>query len=329
MKRIGILLLAFLLFFPCVSSFGATIQESGASIILHGDSPWYIYDGQWVEASSPTERDANGNLFISVSDFRMIFGLNITYNEEDRSIYVSHAGREIWQGLDTPVMFVDQLPFPNPAAYMSESGNVMIPAEPYASVFGYKGVFSTSEAYAPGQLELTVPTKIYTIDRMEVNKAMQMVLVYGTDAAGNQKVVRHFLCSTGAPLSLTPNGTFWTKPLTYAAAGNPWYFFSLNNCWILYCTQLIGNICFHSVPFNGLGASTLSQSGYSAMGHPASHGCIRLLIEDAKFVWENCKNVPVTISDGYYDETLNAIKQNLQSARPSYQDYVAELQKVY
>ncbi len=329
LKRIGALFFSFLMLFPCAVSADQTITESGANIIVHADSPWYIYDGAWTEGTLKTEKDEYGNIFISASDFSAIFGIPVHFNSEDKSIYVLCEDREIWQGLDTPVMFVDKLPYPNPAAYLSETGALMIPVEPYASVFGYIGVFSVSEEYAPGQIEFTHPGKVYTIDRIDVNKAMQMVTVFKKDGNGNISPLRHFLCSTGAPLSLTPNGTFYAKPLTYGAAVDPWYFFSLNNCWILYCTQLTGNICFHSVPFNGFGASTLSQSGYQAMGNPASHGCIRLLIEDAKYIWENCKNVPVTISDGFYDDSLAAIKEGLQAARPTYRDYVAELQKSY
>ncbi len=330
MKRVLVLFLTCLILFGAMSASAVTLTENGANIILHADSKWYIYDGDWREASQVIEKDANNNIFISVNDFRSIFQCNIMYSYDDLSIYVQHEGREIWQALFTPVMFVDKLPYPNPAPYISSiSGEVMIPAEPYASVFGYTGTFSVSPDYAPGQLALSVPTKIYTIDHLEINKAMQMVIVHGKDALGTVKPIRHFLCSTGAPVSLTPNGTFYARPLSYSANNNPWYYFSLHSCWVLYCTQISGNICFHSVPFNGYGASTLSSSGYAAMGNPASHGCVRLLIEDAKFIWENCKNIPVVISDGYYDETLKVIKNELQSARPSYYDYVANLKKIY
>ena len=329
MKKFGALLLCFIMLLPCVSASAGTLRESGASIIIHGDSPWYILDDAWVEGTCKTETDAYGNLFISVKDFGALFGMNVNYNDVDKSIYVCHEGREIWQGLDTPVMFVDSLPYPNPAAYLSESGEVMIPAEPYASVFGYHGTFSVTEDYAPGQLAFNHPGKVFTIDSISVNKAMQMVTVFGKDGNENIRPLRHFLCSTGAPMGLTPNGTFSAKPLVYSTPDNPWYFFSLNNCWILYCTQLTGNICFHSVPFNGLGVHTLSHSGYQAMGSPASHGFIRLLIEDAKFIWENCKDVPVTIDNGAYDETLDVIKKELQANRPTYTDYVAKLSEIY
>jgi len=327
LKRIGSLLLVFLLLFAAVPASAATkIYESGWSVILHADSNWYILDDIWYETSYKTERDENNNLFIAVEDFSAIFKCNIAYNPADSSIYLAHNGREVWQGLDTSVMFVDTLPYPNPAAYISAlSGAVMIPAEPYASVLGYVGSFSTTPEYAPGQLSLTHPAQAYTLDRIEVNKAMQMVTVYGTNDVGYTKPMKYFLCRTGNPTALTPNGTFYARPLTYAAAGNPWYYFKLHDCWILYCTQLFGDICFHSVTFNTYGVQSLSQSAYNNLGHPASHGCIRLMVEDAKFIWENCGGLPVDISEGYYDESLQNIKQQLLRARSSYSEYVASL----
>jgi len=120
-----------------------------------------------------------------------------------------------------------------------------------------------------------------------VNMTMQLVTVCGTDELGATVPLKYFLCSTGSPVSLTPNGTFYARPLSYTSAQNPWYYFSLHNCWVLYCTQISGNICFHSLTFNQYGANSLSQSAYKALGNPASHGCIRLLVEDAKFIWEN------------------------------------------
>lgn len=327
MKKIGFLLLALLLIFTALpASAASVVRESGWSVVLHADSPWYIFDDEWYEASHSFEKDEYGNLFISVNDFRAIFRCNLTYSYEDCSIYLTQDGREIWQGLNTPVMFVDKVAYPNPAAYISSvGGDVMIPAEPYASVLGYTGTFSSSPDYAPGKLSLLLPSNEYTISRLEVNKAMQMVTVYGTNAVGITKPLKYMVCSTGNPTSLTPNGTYYARPLTYAKAGDPWYYFSLHNCWILYCTQVIGDVCFHSVTFNQRSTGSLSQSAYNNLGNAASHGCIRLMVEDARFIWENCGGVPIVISDGYYDDTLQSVKQQLLRSRPSYSDYVASL----
>lgn len=330
MKRIGVLFLVLMLLCMHLPTSAATIKEGGASVILHVNSSWHIIDGEWLPFTHATELDAAGNVFVSIDDFRAIFKCKLTYSYEDFSIYVQHEGREIWQALHTPVMFVDKLPYPNPAPYISSvDGAVMIPAEPYASVFGYKGEFVTLPSYAPGQLNLTLPKREYKITHIEVNKAMQLVTVCGTDELGASVPLRYFLCSTGNPVSLTPNGTFYARPLTYTSAQNPWYFFSLHNCWVLYCTQISGNICFHSLTFNQYAANSLSQTAYNALGKPASHGCIRLMVEDAKFIWENCRGIPVTISDGFYDESLNSIKNQLLLARPTYKEYVSSLMKNY
>ncbi len=330
LKRIGFLLLAILLLFTSLPVSATAFKEGGGNVILHADSPWFILDGEWVMGAHAVEKDAYGNFFISLQDFRAFFKCQLSYNPSDSSVFLQHEGRELWQGLNTPVLFVDTLPYPNPAAYLSAaSGEVMIPAEPYASVLGYHGVFSISPDYAPGQLSLTLPPREYKLSHIEMNKEMQMVIVYGKDHLGTVKALKHFLCSTGNPSSLTPNGTFYARPLTYSATGNPWYYFGLHNCWVLYCTQLTGNICFHSLTFNQYAASSLSKTAYQALGHPASHGCIRLMIEDARFIWENCGGVPVTITNGFYDETLQSIKEQLLRARPDYSAYVEELVKNY
>ncbi len=332
LKKILLLLCLFsLLLCTFGAAYAATVSmDAGEKILLHNVSPWYVANDVWLKTSQPTETDENGNLFISIDDFRTIFRCNISYNYEDLSIFTQHKGREIWQGLSTPVMFVDGLPYPNPAPYISsQSGLVMIPAEPYASVFGYRGTYVKTEDYAPGKLELTLPPHLFTISHIEVNQAMQMVIVYGTDAAGTTIPLKHFVCSTGIAPHVTPNGEFRARPLTYSNNHGPWYYFVDSKCWILYCTQISGNICFHSIPFNDYGTETLSQSGYAAIGKMASHGCIRLMVEDARFIWENCKGVPVIISDGFYDETLSGIKEGILRNRPAYADYVKSLQGNY
>ncbi len=330
MKRIGSLLIAMLLLLCAVPASAGSVVSDGGSIVLHVNSPWYISDGEWLQASHAFEQDENGVLFISVNDFRSIFNCHITYSYTDFSIYVMHEGREIWQGLNTPIIFVDKRPYPNPAAYISSvGGDVMIPAEPYASVLGYKGYFSSSPTYGPGQLNLSIPSISYNISSIEVNKTMQTVTVYGTDSSGFTKALKHFVCSTGNPTSLTPNGTYSARPLTYAKAGDPWYYFSSFNCWILYCTQITGDICFHSVTFNNRGVNSLSQSAYNNLGNPASHGCIRLSVEDARFIWENCKGVPVHITDGSYNDNLQGIKTQFANTRPTYSDYVSSLYGKY
>ena len=52
---------------------------------------------------------------------------------------------------------------------------------------------------------------------------------------------------------------------------------------------------FHSVLYNAR-EGRVTQSSVNNLGSKASHGCVRLSVEDAKWVWENCpRNTKVII----------------------------------
>lgn len=56
-----------------------------------------------------------------------------------------------------------------------------------------------------------------------------------------------------------------------------------------YCTRIVGHILFHSVPYteNNNPASLMGKE-YDRLGEYASAGCIRLTVEDAKWIYDNC-----------------------------------------
>ena len=56
-----------------------------------------------------------------------------------------------------------------------------------------------------------------------------------------------------------------------------------------YCTRITGHILFHSVPYLVQGdKSSLEYWEYDKLGTSASAGCIRLTVEDAKWIYDNC-----------------------------------------
>jgi lipoprotein-anchoring transpeptidase ErfK/SrfK len=55
-----------------------------------------------------------------------------------------------------------------------------------------------------------------------------------------------------------------------------------------YACRITGSILFHSVPYEKQDKSTLEWWEYDKLGETASLGCIRLTVEDAKWIYDNC-----------------------------------------
>ena len=125
--------------------------------------------------------------------------------------------------------------------------------------------------------------------RVEVSIADQTVTIYCLNANGEYEQARQFICSTGLN-NTTPRGIFLDGfPV------NRWHYFQKFDCWAQYSFEVEGGIMFHSVIYSGNSESTLRKSSVWALGSPASHGCIRLQVKDAKWMFEHCKRGSLVI----------------------------------
>ena len=112
-----------------------------------------------------------------------------------------------------------------------------------------------------------------------VNLTDNIVTVYEKDDDGEYTVpVRAFLCSVGES---TPEGTFQTQ-VKY-----DWRYL-FGDVWGQYATRITGHYLFHSVPYFEKDKSTLEYEEYNKLGTTASMGCIRLTVEAAKWIYDNC-----------------------------------------
>ena len=117
---------------------------------------------------------------------------------------------------------------------------------------------------------------------IRINYTQNVVTIYEKDSSGNYtKPVKVMLCSTG---TATPrSGTYsisdkykWGR-LNGGVSGQ-------------YCTRIVKSILFHSVPYLTYGdKSSLEYWEYDKLGTTASAGCIRLTVQDAKWIYQNCE----------------------------------------
>lgn len=124
-----------------------------------------------------------------------------------------------------------------------------------------------------------VPTEIPYFVR--VNRKTNCITIYGKDASGNYTVpVKAMICSTGLD-----NGT----PLGVFKTSNKYVWRQLfHDVFGQYATRVTGHILFHSVPYSEAKKDALLSEEYNKLGEQASAGCIRLSVEDAKWIYDNC-----------------------------------------
>ena len=119
---------------------------------------------------------------------------------------------------------------------------------------------------------------------LKVSVDDQRVYAYAPDSNGDYtELVRTMKCSTGRSGSPTPKGTFQDG----TGPGARWHYFTKFNCWAQYAYYIQGDIMFHSVLYNQK-EGKVTQSSVNHLGSRASHGCVRLSVEDAKWIWNNC-----------------------------------------
>ncbi|MCR4721693.1 MAG: L,D-transpeptidase [Lachnospiraceae bacterium] len=116
-----------------------------------------------------------------------------------------------------------------------------------------------------------------------VDLKYQVVLVYAKDGNGDYTVpVRYMLCSTGADKTQSPVGTFEMK--NYRVRFSQ---FVNTESFGQYWSLITGRIYFHSVLYSSKNASDYVSSTWNNLGKNVSHGCIRLTVPDARFIYYN------------------------------------------
>lgn len=109
-----------------------------------------------------------------------------------------------------------------------------------------------------------------------LNLTNQQTYIY-EGSLNNWKLIKSFSSSTGISGEETPKGIFsvngrdkWFYSAKFAQGGKYW-------------VRFMGDYLFHSLPFD----ETQTNIVDSTLGTPASHGCVRLKVEDSKWIFDN------------------------------------------
>ena len=118
---------------------------------------------------------------------------------------------------------------------------------------------------------------------VKINRRTNTVTVYTYDENGNYVVpVRAMVCSCGEMTeeNITPVGEYsvYFKNYWHALFGDVYG---------KYVTGFSGHYLFHSVPYKETESYTLKADEFNKLGTNASQGCVRLMIADAKWVYDN------------------------------------------
>ena len=139
---------------------------------------------------------------------------------------------------------------------------------------------------------------------VDVNNQVVKIWAYNDETAEHTDLVKCFLCSTGTKSNPSAPGTYVLSGRRARWCTFPTWGGGKAQYWV----KIDEEIAFHSVLYRDYDENTLVESSLNKLGSRASHGCIRLTVADAKWLYENCRaGTVVTIhEDAPADPELRA-----------------------
>lgn len=180
------------------------------------------------------------------------------------------------------------------------------------TTMAFEELVGDNDVYDENDLPPFPPGDTY---KLVINIYHQFAAVYKKDANGEYTVpVRYIIVSSGARKTPTPIGTFemgkssvrFGKFATYGVYGQYW-------------RQIVRSIFCHSLIYESRNPRSYTVS-YNELGKRASHGCVRMLVPDARWIYYNLGpgTVCEIIQGDKNDAEAAAIKaQLIRAPKPS------------
>ena len=195
--------------------------------------------------------------------------------------------------------------------YVHEKGTGILVRESDGACFIYGTVGDGEPAFYPCEAdgsvapyaeptETVVAVPVYTpTDKPKKDGLIKIAVYIPTQSVvafiaedGEWIQQRVMVCSTGRTKNMTPRGTFRIyETYEFKRLGTPG-----NYCCGLYACRFQGPYLLHSIPISydalndpQLGHRMVYMHKYEQLGSVASDGCVRLTVEDAKWVYDHCE----------------------------------------
>lgn len=149
---------------------------------------------------------------------------------------------------------------------------------------GKAGALTQNLLFGPDAVENKTPW------RLRVSLEDQKTYAYRLGEDGEYRLERTMICSTGLLDEWTPRGVFLKT-----GQQEKWHYFSKYYVWGRYTYYIDGDIMFHSVLFSSRDEASVNPTSVALLGRRASHGCVRLSVEDAKWLYETCPKGTIVI----------------------------------
>lgn len=207
----------------------------------------------------------------------------------------------------------------------------------YSSILAliFISVFSPTNAFARDELKNTDPEKYYIV--LDINN--QYGTVYEKDQNGEyKKIVRRFLCSSGKSGTGEVDPETGEEDIGMPTPAGVWRiggrerfgkFADFGGVYARYWTQIVGDNYFHSIMFDKRDVNTMESSAFNNLGTRQSHGCVRLYVEDAKWLYYYaCPGTLVNVTDQIkVTSETKAIKKALKIS--DFKEYNAFQKKIF
>ncbi len=184
--------------------------------------------------------------------------------------------------------------------------------------------FAPTTAYAWSADSVTYansdPQK-YTIVVDLTNKIVTIYEREGGNAYGS--IARQSLCTIGAKDTETPTGS-WRLNARRRRFG----YFSEFDVYAQYWVNVIGGIYFHSILYTQPVEGYFTRTSFNNLGRASSHGCIRMLVEEVRWMYYNCPPgtlVVVTNNKAANPELIESLKPKISARdyKPEPDEYEA------